>query len=115
MAHSSETQVCINQCLASHRMCEETIAYCLAKGGDFVTPEHLHLLMDCAEVSQTAANLMLRESPLEAALCNLCAEVCRRCAEDCARFENDKQMQACAELCRRCAEACDRMALHANI
>lgn len=114
MAHSSETQVCINQCLASHRMCEETITYCLEKGGDFVTPEHLHLLMDCAEICQTAANFMLRESPLEAALCSVTAEVSRRCAEDCAGFTDDKQMQACTEVCRRCAEACDRMALHTS-
>lgn len=110
MAHSSEMQRRINQCLASHRMCEETINYSLARGGDFVSSDHVQLLMDCAEICQVAANFMLRESPQADAVLAVCSALCRRCADDCARFE-DKQMQACAEVCRRCAETCERPAI----
>jgi hypothetical protein len=78
-------------------------------GGEYAQPNHIRLLLDCAEICQTNANFMLRGSDLHGLICATCAEVCDRCAGDCDRFD-DAQMKRCAETCRRCAESCREMA-----
>jgi len=106
----AEMQQCINECLACHALCLETITYCVQKGGKHVEQSHLQLLTDCAEACQVSANFMCRGSELHGRYCAVCAEVCNRCAESCDKFGDDEQMKACAEACRRCAESCQRMA-----
>ena len=98
-----------------HDICLQTVSHCLEKGGDHARADHVSLLLDCAEICQTAANFMLRNSELHARTCAVCAEVCERCAEDCERlgFE-DQMMQQCAETCRRCADACREMSRHSG-
>jgi hypothetical protein len=87
----------------------------LDKGGDHARTEHVTLLLDCAEICQTAANFMLRNSELHSRVCALCAEVCDRCAEDCEKLAaDDDMMRQCAQACRRCAEACREMAQHSG-
>lgn len=110
MARSADLEQCTELCLECHRICEETITYCLGKGGDHVADEHLRLLIDCAEICQTSANFMLRGSSRHDITCRACAEICRACADDCAMFTGDAQMERCADVCRRCAEACEQMA-----
>lgn len=105
----SAMKQCIEECMDCHASCLEAFANCLSLEGPHKEADHLRLLLDCAEICQTAANFMLRQSPSHAAVCGVCAQLCRECAEDCARFE-DKQMQACAESCRRCAASCADMA-----
>ncbi|MFP2926287.1 four-helix bundle copper-binding protein [Pyxidicoccus sp. 3LG] len=100
---------CIQNCLECHRVCVETLAYCLQKGGRHAEAKHVRLMMDCAEICQTSANFMLRGSELHTRTCFACAEVCERCAESCAAMGDDAMMKACAELCRRCAESCRKM------
>lgn len=107
---SSQMQACIEDCLDCHSICLETITYCLEQGGKHADPEHISLLMDCAEICQTSANFMLRDSLFHGFTCDICAEICEECAEDCAQFSGDEQMQACAEMCRRCAASCAEMA-----
>ncbi|HEY9878033.1 MAG TPA: four-helix bundle copper-binding protein [Leptolyngbyaceae cyanobacterium] len=108
---NDEMKQCIQNCLDCHSMCLNTLTYCLQQGGHHTNPDHIRLMMDCAESCQTSANFMLRGSHLHVHLCAACAEVCQRCAEDCARMGDDAQMQACAEMCRRCAETCRSMAM----
>lgn len=105
-----EMQHCIDECLACHRVCLETVTHCLQMGGRHAEAAHIRLLLDCAEICQTSANFMLRGSDLHGRTCGVCAEVCTRCAEDCERFGDDAQMLACAETCRRCAALCHEMA-----
>ena len=109
-APSAEMQQCIDECLRCHSVCTTTIAYCLQQGGKHATPEHVTLLLDCAQISATSADYMLRGSHLHTRTCETCAEVCRACAEACERMGDDDVMRRCAELCRRCAESCERMA-----
>lgn len=97
-----------------HDICLQTVSHCLEKGGDHARAEHITLLLDCAEICQTAANFMLRNSELHGRTCGVCAEVCQRCAEDCERFSDDRTMQQCAQICRRCAEACRAMSQHSG-
>ena len=109
-APSVEMQRCIDECLRCHSVCTTTVTHCLQQGGKHTTPEHVTLLLDCAQICATSADYMLRGSHLHTRTCETCAEVCRACAESCERMSNDEVMRRCAEECRRCAESCERMA-----
>ena len=102
--------VCIQNCQDCYRACLQTLGYCMEMGGRHAEPEHLGLMMDCADICHTAANFMIRESELHAHVCLACAEVCQRCADDCERMADDLRMKACADTCRHCAESCRAMA-----
>ena len=107
---SAEMQKCIDACDDCRAECLTTLAYCLEKGGEHAEPEHIRLLLDCAEICATSAGFMLRGSDLHGGVCGVCADVCERCAESCEAMEGDEQMRACAKACRQCAESCRRMA-----
>jgi hypothetical protein len=111
--HSGQNmERCIQNCLDCYKSCLSTLfSYCIPQGGKHSNPEHIQLMLDCAEICQTNANFMLRGSDLHIRTCGICAEVCSRCANDCGLFENDARMQDCAEVCRRCAESCREMAM----
>lgn len=102
-------QACIQDCLDCYSTCLATLSYCVQQGGRHVAPEHMGLLMDCAEICQTSANFMLRHSLLHGYTCEVCAEICEECADECAEFTGDEQMQACADICRSCAASCRAM------
>ncbi|HSH79114.1 MAG TPA: four-helix bundle copper-binding protein [Herpetosiphonaceae bacterium] len=111
---SQEMQQCIQNCTDCHRICLETVAYCLRMGGKHAEAAHIRLLLDCAEICQTSANFMIRGSDFHGRTCGVCAEVCEACAQDCEQMGDDAQMRACAEMCRRCAESCRHMATMAS-
>lgn len=102
---------CIQNCLDCFRTCLATVPHCLNLGGVHAGQDHITMLMECAEVCQTSARLMLIESALHTDQCGVCAKACQRCADDCQSMaEGDEQMTACAEVCRRCAKTCSDMA-----
>jgi len=110
--HHSDDEMnkCTQLCLDCHARCIQTVRHCLKLGGRHAAPEHIGLLLDCAELCETTAQYLLRESSLHEKICGLCAEVCRQCAEDCVQIAGDDQMvKQCAELCRGCAGSCERM------
>ena len=101
---------CIDECVHCHEICLSTIPYCLEQGGHHAEEAHVTLLLDCANICQTAADFMLRGSDEHARICAACAAICQRCAEDCDQFVGDDVMRACAEACRRCADSCESVA-----
>lgn len=101
---------CIDRCDDCHSICAETVAYCLELGGEHAERAHILLLLDCAEICQTSANFMLRDSEIHAQVCGVCADACERCADSCEQFPGDEQMQTCARACRDCAQSCREMA-----
>ena len=103
-------QECIQEFHRCHDSCTETVTHCLQMGGDHAQPDHIRLLLDCAEICQTSASFMLRVSDFHGQICGICAEICERCADDCERFGDDEMMQRCAEICRSCANSCREMA-----
>jgi hypothetical protein len=107
---SSMMRECIQECHSCHDICTELVTHCLEMGGEHAQPEHIGLMLDCAEICQTSANFMLRVSDMHPLTCEVCAEVCERCAQDCERFTDDKVMQQCAQACRSCAASCREMA-----
>jgi hypothetical protein len=111
MDHSERLAACIETCRQCHQTCLETVSHCLSLGGRHADPAHIRLLMDCAEICQTSASFMIRDSEWLDLTCAACSEVCARCSEDCESMaEGDGQMIACAAVCRRCAESCHEMA-----
>ncbi|MGH7518656.1 MAG: four-helix bundle copper-binding protein [Gemmatimonadales bacterium] len=108
---SREMQECIEECLRCHGICLQTVSHCLELGGKHADPAHIGLLLDCAEICQTSANVMLRNSDRHQLTCRVCADICRACAEDCERIAgDDKMMKQCADECRRCQQSCELMA-----
>jgi hypothetical protein len=106
---SSEMQQCIQNCLDCHSACLNTVTYCIQQGGQHAEAAHVVLMLDCAEICQTSANFMLRQSAAHMRVCGICAEICQNCATDCQQFTDNEQIQACAAMCRRCAESCQQM------
>lgn len=108
---NSEMQLCSQACTDCYRICVKTLQHCLHMGGKHAEPNHIRLMLDCAEICQTSANFMLRGSDLHPRTCDVCVDVCERCAEECERIApGDEDMARCAELCRRCAESYAQMA-----
>ena len=106
---SEEMRRCIQDCLECANICEQTIAYCLTKGGKHASPEHIRVMRDCAESCMMAASMMARDSNFQSEHCALCADICRACEESCEKFGGDAQMKACADACRQCGDSCRRM------
>ncbi len=99
-----ETQQCIETCTACYQACTEAITYSLQKGGEYAKAEHIRLLMDCASVCRTCADISLRGGSYEAVE-KACAEVCKKCSEHCDQFD-DEILRKCADLCRACSSNC---------
>lgn len=70
-------------------------------------PDHFTLMLNCAEICQTSANLQLSGSQFVPRFCALCAEICDACAASCEAIGD---MDDCAAACRKCVESCTRMA-----
>lgn len=105
-----DMKACIEECEKCHSACVQTISYCLQKGGHHASPAHILLLTDCAEICQTNANFMIRDSAQHKTICSACAEICDRCAQSCESMGEDAQLKACAKSCRDCAKSCREMA-----
>jgi hypothetical protein len=108
--YSEQMLVCIQNCQDCHRACLQTLAYCMSQGGPHAEPNHLRLLMDCADICAVSAAFMLRASDLHSHVCAACAQVCGACADDCAAMGDDPRMKALSDTCRHCAESCAAMA-----
>ena len=101
---------CIESCTSCHAICLETTNYCLTQGGKHAEPEHIGLMLSCADICATSADTMLRGSAVHTATCGACAVICEQCATSCESMGSDAEMKRCAEACRSCAENCRRMA-----
>ena len=107
---SPEMKQCIANCMACHRLCTETAAHVLHGGHVHSEAKHLVALLDCAQISLTHADFMVRRSPHHAHLAGECAEIATACAVLCEEHEDpDGEMAACAKACRACAESCSGM------
>jgi hypothetical protein len=106
---------CIQNCLDCYRACLATVPHCLNRGGEHASQAHITILLECAELCQTSARLMLIQSTIHGDVCNVCATACERCADDCLRMgSGDAKMLNCAEVCNRCAKTCAGMAAMAH-
>ena len=103
-------QNCLSNCRECHQICSLLIEHCLNLGGKHAEPDHIKMLMDCAQICQTAADFMIRNSDFHAGICDECAIICDACADDCEALDpEDAMMKACIEVCRVCATSCEQM------
>lgn len=106
-SHLAQVQSCIDACSHCHATCLRTaMNHCLDTGGEHVGAAHFRLMMGCAEMCQTSANLQLSASTFHVALCRLCADVCDACAASCAAIGG---MEDCVKACVDCAASCRKM------
>src|SRR5687767_4266798 len=104
------TEECIQACLDCHAICLDLARHCAHAGETAEQARLVTLLLDCADCCRATANFMLRDSPMHARLCRLCAELCVECERECrARMDGGEGMLRCADACRRCAESCERV------
>ena len=106
---SGDMQKCIDDCLSCSSVCTETLHHCLMMGGKHAEVAHVTIMLDCAEICQTSANFMLRQSAAHVETCGTCAAICRACEESCRQLDGDF-MKRCADECASCAESCESMA-----
>jgi hypothetical protein len=97
---SKEVQQCIEACRECQRCC---VALETSGGVDSKT---IKTAKDCAEICQTCANFVMRDSQFAAGIRKLCAEACKACAAACEKASRGSIAQECGAACRRCAEAC---------
>lgn len=105
---SSEMRACVEECLRCHATClGMAMNHCLERDDKHVEPDHMRLMLACAEICQTAANFMLIGTPHHKHTCRECAEICEECARSCEQIGG---MEDCVQACRCCAESCRKMA-----
>jgi hypothetical protein len=98
---------CVNACLKAHRACTESAIHGIQQGGPAADWELIQLLLDCADITQTCANFMLRSSRLHHLICQAASEVADRCAFACEKLASeDIRLRECADSCRRAATWC---------
>ena len=120
MPHTSEATLtaemrkCAKECADCHTICTETVQHCLSMGGEHASPEHIRILLDCAQICQTSSDFLTRASEFHGSTCGVCAEICRACERECRKMGNDQMMKKCADACSRCADSCERMAAAAR-
>jgi hypothetical protein len=106
---SAPVQDCIDDCTDCRNTCKEVLfQHCFEIGGRHVEKKHVNLMVDCIEICQMTANLLLRGSESAPKLREICADICERCAASCDDLR-DEEMLRCAETCRNCADMCREM------
>jgi hypothetical protein len=110
VAVSPEMSACIELCRRCHLVClNMATGHCLEKGGGHVGRGHLRAMIACAELCQTAANVMTIGSPLHRQVCALCANACEACITSCRELD---EMEECIFACERCKTSCEAMTAH---
>ena len=105
---SAEMQACMDACQHCHVTClSMTTQHCLQVGGAHAVPDHIKIMLDCAQICATSLDFMARGSDQHKLVCGICARICRACAESCRGLDG---MEECVAACERCADACEKMA-----
>jgi hypothetical protein len=112
--HAAAFLDCAKACSDCQRECDSCALHC----ADLVAAgkkDHLRTLgtcADCANFCATAAQIVARQGPLSATICEACAKACDVCGSACEKFADDEHMKRCAQECRRCEKACREMLKH---
>lgn len=105
---SNQAHNALHALAACHQTCHSmAMVHCLELGGEHARPQHLRLMLDCADICATTADFIGRKSQFHTQIAGLCVEICETCAEACEKLG---QMEACVSACRECAERCREIA-----
>lgn len=101
---------CINACDQAHRAATEAAIHGMQQGGKLAGWELVQLLLDTADISETAADFLLRSSRQHTSVLRVTAEIADKCADACEKLAaSDLRMKECAESCRRAATQCRKL------
>ena len=104
------TQSCIDACTKCYQICLSTAMNdCLDTGGKHVEANHFRLMINCAQICQTSANLQLSNSEFARQFCAFCVGVCEACAKSCSDLDG---MGGCEIACLDCAASCRSMSMN---
>ena len=106
---TEEHQRAITDLMNCSSTIQETLMYCLQKGGRHADARHISLLMDTAELCKAGTSVLFHSSPVSQRVVGVIAEVCQECATSCEQFGDDPQMKACYDACLRTANSCRRI------
>jgi hypothetical protein len=101
-----ELETGLQDCLACHRICLETLVFYVQQTDHPIEAAHVHMLLACADSCQSSADLLMLKAASHIYACAASAELCEACANLCAQKADSAQMKLCTETCRRCAESC---------
>ena len=101
-ALQGQMEDCIQDCLNCSSTCLDTATQAMEKSAGI---ELVRSLLDCSEMSQTAAHFMLRNSPLHGYTCQACGSICTHCADLCFQAGYSD----CGNACQACANSCQQM------
>jgi hypothetical protein len=101
---SLQIRASMDALLQCHRVClSMAMTHCFEIGGEHARPQHLRLMLDCAEFCLLTADMLARKSQFHNRICALSAEICDVCAADCAKLGH---MDGCVAICRTTAALC---------
>lgn len=104
-------KACIDACDSAHRHCMEAAIHCMQQGGVGSEWEVVQLLLDTADICETATDFMLRSSRQHTLVLKVAGEIALRCAEACEQHAvKDLRLGQTAKACRKAAEVCERLA-----
>jgi len=112
---SKQTRECITELMACHSIClSAAMTRQLEADHSHNRPQHLRLMLDCAEICVFTADALARKSQFHSPICALCADICETAAKD---FQQLTGFTDCAEACLRAAAHVQDMARfeHAEI
>ena len=75
----------------------------------------IRLNLDCADICQTTARVVSRQTEYAAnltrAIVDACVQSCESCGDECEQHgeQGMEHCRVCAEACRRCEQACQEL------
>ncbi|MBR9970738.1 four-helix bundle copper-binding protein [Magnetospirillum sulfuroxidans] len=101
---------CINACDLAHRAATEAAIHAMQQGGKLADWELVQLLLDTADICETAADFLLRSSRQYTPVLRVASEIADKCADACEKLApSDLRMKECAQSCRRAATQCRKL------
>lgn len=111
---TSQLVDCIEACIDCAQACTACADACLSEDNVAELKRCILLDLDCADLCEVTARLLIRVSPgseqLRVSTLMACQLACQMCADECEKHQaHHEHCRQCAEACRTCAEACGRM------
>jgi hypothetical protein len=87
---------------------------CLSEEGVADLVKCIRLDLDCADLCDTTARVLSRQTEYDAnitrSLVEACRQSCKSCGDECEQHaSHHEHCRVCAEACRRCEQACEQL------
>lgn len=98
------------------QICTSCADACLAEGMVAELRHCIRLNLDCADVCNTTARVLSRQTEPDMSLLRVqleaCVRACKSCGDECEQHAAmHEHCRVCTESCRRCEETCNQLLL----